>query len=182
MWRFLSILILFFGVLTPIPIFSTTNNDWRLVGELEVGEKVLNYHSVEIKDLHNFLVGDVGVVVHNNCKWILGLIKFDFVQVKRKMKHAKDFGFSDAFSISNKHVCIEKFKKHLESWVSNNAGKKYCTDVNFINQHKDAILVFEETTSRMVVTKENGEFISCWQMTGSTAYNLLNNIVINYTR
>ena len=72
------------GVTAPHPIFSTTHNDWRLAGELEVGEKVLTYHgeatvtktekktgseavyNLEIKDLHNFHVSDVGVVVHNN--------------------------------------------------------------------------------------------------------------------
>ncbi|HRI02084.1 MAG TPA: Hint domain-containing protein [Saprospiraceae bacterium] len=91
MWRFLSILFFFFGLLTPIPIFSITQYDWRLVGELEVGDKVLTYHgeatvtstekkdgseavyNLEIKDLHNFLVGDVGVVVHNN--YLQNLIK-----------------------------------------------------------------------------------------------------------
>ena len=72
------------GVTAPHPIFSTTYNAWRLAGELEVGEKVLTYHgeatvtkaekksgrevvyNLEVKDLHNFLVGDVGVVVHNS--------------------------------------------------------------------------------------------------------------------
>ena len=66
MRSFLSILFLLFGVLTPHPIFSTTHNDWRLAGELEVGKKVIAYHSVEIKDLNNFLVGGCGVVMHNN--------------------------------------------------------------------------------------------------------------------
>lgn len=73
------------GVTAPHPIFSTTHNDWRLAGELEVGEKVLTYsgeatvtktdkkagseavYNLEVKDLHNFLVGDAGVVVHNGC-------------------------------------------------------------------------------------------------------------------
>lgn len=73
------------GVTAPHPIFSTTYNDWRLAGALEVGEQVLTYHgeatvasnekksgsevvyNLEVKDLHNFLVGDAGVVVHNSC-------------------------------------------------------------------------------------------------------------------
>ncbi|MFZ1749260.1 MAG: Hint domain-containing protein, partial [Saprospiraceae bacterium] len=78
------------GVTYNHPIFSTTHNDWRLAGELEVGEKVLTYnaclpnglgeatvtktemkagseavYNLEVKDLHNFLVGEFGVVVHN---------------------------------------------------------------------------------------------------------------------
>ena len=73
MRSFLSILFLLFGVLTPHPIFSTTHNDWRLAGELEVGKKVIAYHSVEIKDLNNFLVGDVGVVVHNSYPCFKGI-------------------------------------------------------------------------------------------------------------
>ncbi|MFN8320973.1 MAG: Hint domain-containing protein [Saprospiraceae bacterium] len=73
------------GVTASHPIYSTTYHDWRLAGELEVGERVLTYKSeatvsstvkragsetvynLEVKDLHNFLVGDEGVVVHNNC-------------------------------------------------------------------------------------------------------------------
>ena len=66
MRRILSILFLLYGVLTPIPIFSATYNDWRLAGEFVVGEKVLTYHSVEIKDLNNLLVGGYRVVMHNN--------------------------------------------------------------------------------------------------------------------
>lgn len=73
------------GVTAPHPIFSTTRNDWRLAIELEVEERVRAYHgdvtvtsnenkvgsdlvyNLEVKDLHNFLVGDVGIVVHNAC-------------------------------------------------------------------------------------------------------------------
>ncbi len=73
------------GVTAAHPIFSTTYQDWRLAGELEAGEKVLTYYgeatvlsnqrkpgnehvyNLEVKDLHNFLVGDFGVVVHNSC-------------------------------------------------------------------------------------------------------------------
>ncbi|HMS30449.1 MAG TPA: Hint domain-containing protein [Saprospiraceae bacterium] len=85
MYRILIILFLLLGVTAPHPIFSTTHNDWRLAGELEVGEKVMTYHgetnvvsnekkagsekvyNLEVKDLHNFLVGNLGVVVHNGC-------------------------------------------------------------------------------------------------------------------
>ena len=73
------------GVTAAHPIFSTTHYDWRLAGELQAGEKVLTYYgeatvlsnerkpgneyvyNLEVKDLHNFLVGDIGVVVHNDC-------------------------------------------------------------------------------------------------------------------
>jgi hypothetical protein len=77
----------YLGVTSSHPIFSISKGDWQLAGELEVGEEVLamggnirlrskerNHtiqpvYNLEVKHLHNFLVGDVGVVVHNtpNC-------------------------------------------------------------------------------------------------------------------
>jgi len=73
------------GVTYQHPIFSTTLDDWKLAGELEIGEQVLTkkgeatvtssiqkegsetVYNLEVKELHNFLVGESGVVVHNNC-------------------------------------------------------------------------------------------------------------------
>jgi hypothetical protein len=175
------------GVTAPHPIFSTTHNDWRLAGELEVGEKVLTYHgeatvtktekkggsekvyNLEVKDLHNFLVSDVGIVVHNNYKWILDLLHFPFEQVKKKMKHAPDFGFSSNLNTAN----VNSFKKHLEDFVSDNTGKKYLPNVNYKGQHTDAIAVLEESTRLMVVTKGSGEFITAYKMSVEQVAQLL---------
>mgnify|MGYP000388758511 CR=1 FL=1 len=73
------------GVTYQHPIYSVTNGDWRLAGELEVGEQILTkdgeatvissvkkegsetVYNLEVKELHNFLVGELGVVVHNAC-------------------------------------------------------------------------------------------------------------------
>jgi hypothetical protein len=73
------------GVTYNHPIYSITADDWRLAGELEIGEEVLTYtgaatlcskallpgahvvYNLEVKDWHNFLVGELGVVVHNSC-------------------------------------------------------------------------------------------------------------------
>ena len=81
------------GVTYQHPIFSVTAGDWKLAGELEVGEKVLTksgeatvtssekkggaelVYNLEVKDLHNFLVGNEGVVVHNSC-WKLYMDSF----------------------------------------------------------------------------------------------------------
>ena len=75
------------GVTATHPVYSTTHHAWRLAGELEVGEQVLTYYgkatvtktqkregseavyNLEVKDLHNFLVGECGVVVHNTGCW-----------------------------------------------------------------------------------------------------------------
>jgi len=72
------------GVTYQHPVYSVTAGDWRLAGELEVGEQVLTkdgaasvtksekkegqetVYNLEVQELHNFLVGDSGVVVHNN--------------------------------------------------------------------------------------------------------------------
>jgi hypothetical protein len=73
------------GVTNNHPIFSVSKGDWQHAGHLEIGEEVLAkggntkivskekdlniqpVYNLEVKDLHNFLVGNVGVVVHNNC-------------------------------------------------------------------------------------------------------------------
>lgn len=72
------------GVTYQHPIYSTTAGDWKLAGELEIGEEVLTksgsakvvsstkkdgsetVYNLEVKELHNFLVGKSGIVVHNN--------------------------------------------------------------------------------------------------------------------
>jgi hypothetical protein len=118
------------GVTAPHPIFSTTHNDWRLAGELEVGEKVLTYHgeatvtntekkagseavyNLEVKDLHNFLVGDVGIVVHNLC--------YDFIK-KRFQLNTKP-----GKSITGYHPepgTKRKLKKQDESSLQSKADK-----------------------------------------------------------
>ncbi len=67
------------------PIYSLTYGDWRVAGELEVGEKVLSkvgasvvktsekkeslerVYNIEVQKVHNFLVGESGILVHNAC-------------------------------------------------------------------------------------------------------------------
>lgn len=73
------------GVTYQHPIFSVTAGDWKLAGELEIGEEVLTksgdatvtssvkkggsetVYNLEVQELHNFLVGEIEVVVHNSC-------------------------------------------------------------------------------------------------------------------
>jgi hypothetical protein len=90
------------GVTSSHPIFSISKGGWQLAGELLVGEEVLalggntrllskerNHaiqpvYNLEVKDLHNFLVGDVGVVVHNSCaNLVKGLKKLSPAQLKQ---------------------------------------------------------------------------------------------------
>lgn len=72
------------GVTASHPIYSTTAQDWRLTSELAIGEQVLTHagsatltgkrpapaqtvYNLEVQEVHNFLVAEVGVVVHNSC-------------------------------------------------------------------------------------------------------------------
>ena len=72
------------GVTHNHPIYSLTANDWRLAGELTIGEEVMTrggstvliakkklperqrVWNLEVREWHNFLVGESGVLVHNN--------------------------------------------------------------------------------------------------------------------
>jgi len=77
-------------------VYSTTAQDWRLAGELAIGEQVLTYagsatltgkrpapaqrvYNLEVQEVHNFLVTGVGVVVHNsyNYNWTKKLDYFE---------------------------------------------------------------------------------------------------------
>ena len=72
------------GVTAGHPIYSTTAQDWRLAGELRIGERVLTHagsatltgkrpapaqrvYNLEVREVNNFLVTGVVVVVHNSC-------------------------------------------------------------------------------------------------------------------
>jgi len=78
---------------------------WIPAGELKVGEKVLTrsgeatvtgtekkggaelVYNLEVKDLHNFLVGDEGIVVHNSCLKVIAK-KGDGTKLWNKIKAA----------------------------------------------------------------------------------------------
>jgi hypothetical protein len=95
------------GVTYNHPIYSATAGDWRLAGELEVGEEVLTYtgaatlcsktllpgahtvYNLEVKDWHNFLVGELGVVVHNNYNVLQSIIDGAFNVTKQFHKRYK---------------------------------------------------------------------------------------------
>jgi hypothetical protein len=73
------------GITENHPVYSSTDGGWKHAFELSVAEEVLSYsgvskishitalpgvhevYNLEVKDLHNFLVGNECVVVHNGC-------------------------------------------------------------------------------------------------------------------
>ncbi len=99
------------GVTATHPIYSTTYHDWRLAGELEVGEHILTYqgeatvsstekragsepvYNLEVMDLHNFLVGDEGVVVHNT--GLCDLLKSLFTKYSKWRKAEPEWALDD---------------------------------------------------------------------------------------
>ena len=92
------------GVTHNHPVYSTTIGDWQFAGMLQIGEEVLTkdagakvvskeidkaqeVYNLEVKDLHNFLVGESGVVVHNSCWDLIGDIFETFgVAFERSIK------------------------------------------------------------------------------------------------
>jgi Pretoxin HINT domain len=94
------------GVTESHPIYSTTHAGWRIASELVLGEQVLTYtgtstiaaisttatpqlvYNLEVKDLHNFLVGSAGVLVHNDCFEIVKWLKSS--SLADKLEHIKE--------------------------------------------------------------------------------------------
>ncbi len=72
------------GITYQHPIFSLSIDNWKLAEELQIGERILTHkgeakvvsidkkfgsevvYNLEVKDLHNFLVANSGIVVHNS--------------------------------------------------------------------------------------------------------------------
>lgn len=157
------------GVTAPHPIYSTTYNDWRLAGELEVGEKVLTYHgeatvtktekkggseavyNLEIKDLHNFLVGDVGVVVHNT--GLCSKAEKEFVEESGELpdfyitkQQALDLGWNPSAGnlqdvAPGKWIGGDIFR-NLEGKLPNKSGRIWKeADINYEGGHRGAARV-----------------------------------------
>ena len=79
-----------------------TAGDWRLAGELEIGEEVLTkegeatvicserqvgrevVYNLEVKGLHNFLVGESGVLVHNSYDEVVQKFLNNFSKAEKK--------------------------------------------------------------------------------------------------
>jgi len=130
------------GVTYNHPVYSVTADDWRLAGELAVGEKVMTLESVavltgkeklpgqqkvwnlEVREWHNFLVGESGVLVHNayllkkclddlieqladKAKYVLGgtgkykTVRGHHPMSKKAFEGNGNYNKNDAFSVSN---------------------------------------------------------------------------------
>ena len=104
------------GVTYQHPIYSLTDRDWRIAGELKVGEKVLAYtgeveiasialrksvenvFNLEVGGVHNYLVGNNGLVVHNIC-WneIDDFFELSLADKRKTIKDAYDAWYPQVF-------------------------------------------------------------------------------------
>jgi hypothetical protein len=111
------------GVTYNHPIYSVTADDWRLAGELAVGETVMTLEGVavltsksklleprkvwnlEVREWHNFLVGESGILVHNSYGVLTRV--GDFLEFKNPngtlMKYVRQNEWSEADIITRRN-------------------------------------------------------------------------------
>ena len=90
--------------------------------------------------------------------------KFDDQQLKKKHKHAPDFGVEKNYNAKN----AEAFKKALDDHMNDPRTRH----IDGSYQGKPAILDYNPDTGLVVVRKPNGEFVSGWKATGPQAKNI----------
>jgi hypothetical protein len=107
------------GELVPGEQVLTKNGEAAVASKVKL-DGVHTVYNLEVRELHNFLVGDVGVVVHNSCADIFrDLCDIDF-ELKKKIKpklkpagHKHPISGVDANKIETKYgkveVCFDDF-------------------------------------------------------------------------
>ena len=128
------------GVTYQHPVYSVTAGDWKLAGQLEVGENVLTkegeatitssikkggsetVYNLEVQKLHNFLVGESGIVVHNSCT---NLIEDYLIRLGRK------FAKPGGQRFPNDRPTTHKFHgEHVKKLDNNGVERKLYIDQN----------------------------------------------------
>ncbi len=154
------------GVTYQHPIFSVTAGDWRLAGELEVGEKVLTkegeatvtntekkggselVYNLEVKDFHNFLVGNEGVVVHNSCWDIVKAVKK--MTPKQLKQHIQD-GWDLVIKSSADVVPFFNSRRYFQDLMQEfRYVKEGLKSTNPIATNFKALDAFKETSRKVI--------------------------------
>lgn len=125
------------GVTYQHPIYSVTAGDWKLAGELEIGEEVLTksgnskvvsstkkrgsetVYNLEVQELHNFLVGESGVVVHNSCldafmKMFFGKFTKKKVPGKKWVDYAEESGLAKTVKDLDEVKKLERLGENMQ--------------------------------------------------------------------
>ena len=138
------------GVTAVHPFYSLTAGDWVAVGDLKEGEKVLaksgaaivissrkregieTVYNLEVKDWHNFLVGE-GLVVHNGYK----LFKKVLERFKKKLLKGAEF-IEDGTGLYKKVHGHHPISKGLfrDMFGSDSDFKKWCDNIYSISSNK----------------------------------------------
>ena len=149
------------GVTNNHPIFSVSKGDWQHAGYLEIGEEVLArsgntkvvskdrdltvqpVYNLEVKDLHNFLVGDDGVVVHNN----YGSILDDFLSGI----------FNATKKFHNVVGACQDYSKALRKYYKNLGHNIETTRVEtFLNGKKSGVMSIIDKNGNVIQLSNNG--------------------------
>lgn len=163
---------------TPIhPIWSLDREDWVTLGELVAGERLqgkdgtatvlsidihnvsLPVYNIEIHGEHVYEVGELGVLVHNNCL-------IDAAQLQSKFKHAADFGVFGTANRANLQAFAAAIREHVTSLGTTLVTGTY---------RGTAARIFVDPLSRLaVITDEAGNFISGWRLSPQQLWYTLN--------
>ncbi|HMS30463.1 MAG TPA: polymorphic toxin-type HINT domain-containing protein, partial [Saprospiraceae bacterium] len=149
------------GVTNNHPIYSVSKGDWQHAGHLEIGEEVLAksgntkvvskdrdltvqpVYNLEVKDLHNFLVGDDGVVVHNN----YGSILDDFLSGI----------FNATKKFHNVVGACQDYSKALRKYYKNLGHNIETTRVEtFLNGKKSGVMSIIDKNGNVIQLSNNG--------------------------
>ncbi len=176
------------GVTYNHPIYSITAKDWRLAGELFVGEEVLlkggssflvakknlvkkiKVWNLEIQNTHNYLVGDCGIVVHNN----YGILE-SIVNAAKNIGKNYNANLSTGDGFFNCAKKSKALRKHLrDSGVENPKSKRIqYVDPNG-NPVNNGVIGWDELDA-------DGKYIKTHQIanTGYHEYTILNGKVFD---
>ncbi|HMS30455.1 MAG TPA: polymorphic toxin-type HINT domain-containing protein [Saprospiraceae bacterium] len=134
------------GVTNNHPIYSVSKGDWQHAGHLEIGEEVLAksgntkvvskerdfniqpVYNLEIKDLHNFLVNESGVVVHNT--GLCDFLKSLYAKYSKWYKTHPDSWLDEANvqDIMQKMLDNDPFVFNQPIYTTTYKGKTYLID------------------------------------------------------
>ncbi len=191
------------GVTYQHPIYSTTAGDWRLAGELEIGEEVLTksgntkvvsstkkegsekVYNLEVKELHNFLVGNQGAVVHNACvsgkpcDWMWRTKRYYGNIYETSLEHVKRlhlFGSGLNKSHFGSHITADNldvvFSRAMQDFAKNGSNVKFIQDGYAPGKHW-VIVDMSQHADLLDNAGNIGKYISASGITVADTKNLL---------
>jgi hypothetical protein len=187
------------GVTGGHPIYSLDNGDWRLAGELRIGEQVLTKEgyakflekekldggvtvfNLEVRDFHNFFVGNSAFLVHNSCKVSIKnlptlTLHEDFIDVVQTAKngfyeysfYVKKVNGKKIFRFSDKSI-IQKYEweNGFDFVILSDGTLKIGYGHGFMAGHKKKGQYVEiKGAGKLIIDKKTGELIKVTKQSG----------------